>query len=144
MNPKDECQMLLDKILPMAEMLLLKHKEFYPIGAVMNNNGEIEITTVDVLEKHPETQGIIDKLKVTHKKLAGQGKIKVSGIMWDATVHRDGEKKDAVIVSMEHRDQYSVVVYEPYSISPLRNVIFSEVFATKGKKYIFDEKSSKC
>ena len=46
MTPKEECEQLLNAILPFAINQLNKHGEFYPFGAVMLNNGDISLTAV--------------------------------------------------------------------------------------------------
>ena len=40
MMPKEECEELLNALLPFAVNQLKKYGEFYPFGAVMQNNNE--------------------------------------------------------------------------------------------------------
>ena len=47
MIPKEECEELLNALLPFAVNQLKKYGEFYPFGAVMCNNNEISFTAVD-------------------------------------------------------------------------------------------------
>ena len=43
MTPKEECEELLNALLPFAANQLKKHGEFYPFGAVLTNDGEISL-----------------------------------------------------------------------------------------------------
>lgn len=47
-----------------------------------------------------------------------------------------GQKSDAVAVALDHRDNYSVVVYFPYQIKGGK-VAFGDLFAVKGEASVF-------
>ncbi len=139
MTPKEQCEMILDKLLPFAEEQMKKHREFYPFAAVMLMDDSIELTSVYDGNKHPESKDVLEALKQTHKQLASDGKIKASGIVWNASVaSADGKPSDAIIVSLEHKDAYSVIVGEPYRISLFKKVSFGNLFALAGKHDIFN------
>ena len=70
--------------------------------------------------------------------MAIEGKIKASGIVWNSSVVTEGGKPaDAIIVSLEHVDNYSVIVGEPYKIGLFKKVVFGELFAMEGQHNIF-------
>ena len=138
MTPKEECEELLNALLPFAVNQLKKHGEFYPFGAVLNKDGEISFTAVDSCDDHPDSTGMINRLTVVHNVQAKQGEIKASGICWNASIlHENGEKSDAVLLSLEHRDDYSVVVGQPYKIGLFKKVNLKPLFAQNGKHDIF-------
>ncbi len=138
MTPKEQCEALLDKLLPFAEEQLKKHREFYPFAAVLLMDDSVETTDYFDGNEHPESKYIIEKLQQIHKKLASEGKIKASGIAWNAGVTSvDGKPTDAIIVSLEHKDDYSVIVGEPYKIGFFKKVTFGNLFAMEGKHDIF-------
>lgn len=138
MTPKEQCEVLLDKLLPFAEEQMKKHREFYPFAAVILTDDAVELTGSydgDVIDEHPESKN--DLIQI-HKQLAHDGKIKASGIVWNASVtSADGKPSDAIIVSLEHKDDYSVIVGEPYKIGLFKKVTFGSLFAIEGKHDIF-------
>ncbi|MBE6565841.1 MAG: hypothetical protein E7659_01910 [Ruminococcaceae bacterium] len=138
MTPKEQCEILLDKLLPFAEQQMKKYREFYPFAAVLLEDDSVELTASYDGNEHPEPKAVLEDLKQIHKKLASEGKIKASGIVWNAGVNSaDGKPTDAIIVSLEHKDNYSVIVGEPYKIGLFKTVSFGNLFAMEGKQDIF-------
>ena len=138
MTPKEQCEILLDKLLPFAEEQMKKHREFYPFAAVILTVDTVELTGSYDGGEHPESKDVINDLIQIYKQLAHDGKIKASGIVWNASVtSADGKPSDAIIVSLEHKDEYSVIVGEPYKIGLFKKVTFGSLFAMEGKHEIF-------
>lgn len=138
MTPKEQCETLLDKLLPFAENQMKKYREFYPFAAVLLEDDSVELTASYDGNERPESQAVLEDLKQIHKKLAGEGKIKASGIVWNAGMATpDGKSTDAIIVSLEHKDDYSVIVGVPYKIGLFKKVSFGNLFAMEGKHDIF-------
>jgi len=138
MTPKEQCEILLDKLLPFAEEQMKKYREFYPFAAVMLMDDSVEITETYDGNEHPESKDVLETLKQIHKQLSSEGKIKASGIVWNASVaSANGKPSDAIIVSLEHKDNYSVIVGEPYKIGLFKKVAFGNLFAMEGKHDIF-------
>lgn len=138
MTPKEQCEILLDKLLPFAENQMKKYREFYPFAAVLLQDDSVQLTASYDGNEHPEPKAVLEDLKHIHKKLATEGTIKASGIVWNAGMATpDGKSTDAIIVSLEHKDDYSVIVGEPYKISFFKKVSFGNLFAMEGKHDIF-------
>ena len=138
MTPKEQCEVLLDKLLPFAENQMKKYREFYPFAAVILMDDTAELTGSFDENEHPESKDVINDLIQIHKQLASEGKIKASGIAWNASVaSADGKPTDAIIVSLEHKDDYSVTVGEPYKVALFKKVNFGNLFAMEGKHDIF-------
>ena len=138
MTPKEQCEVLLDTLLPFAENQMKKHRGFYPFAAVILMDDTIELTGTYDGNEHPESKDVLADLIQIHKQLAVEGKIKVSGIAWNASVaSADGKPSDAIIVSLEHKDDYSVIVGEPYKVGLFKKVNFGNLFAMEGKHDIF-------
>lgn len=138
MTPKEQCEVLLDKLLPFAEEQMKKHREFYPFAAVILADDAVELTGSYDGGEHPESKDVINDLIQIHKQLAHDGKIKASGIVSNASVtSADGKPSDAIIVSLEHKDDYYVIVGEPYKIGLFKKVTFGSLFAIEGKHDIF-------
>lgn len=138
MSAKNECEGLMDVLLPFGEDQLKKYGEFYPFGAVVRTDGTVELTPVYGGDEHPDSKDVINDLICVHKSLAEEGKIKVSGIAWNASIEDpDGKPSDSIVVSLEHKDNYSVIVGEPYKIGLFKKVHFGELFAMEGYHNIF-------
>ena len=138
MIPKEECEELLNALLPFAVNQLKKYGEFYPFGAVMCNNNEISFTAVDNGEKYPDSTEMINRLTELHNEQAKKGEIKASGICWNATVSlENGKPSDAIIISLEHRENYSVLVGQPYRIGLFKKLNLDAIFAQNGKHDVF-------
>lgn len=139
MTPKEECEALLDALIPAAENLLRKNRQFYPIGATLTTENTISLTSVSYGDdEFPESQRVIDDLTGAHCQMAEQNEIKASGIAWDATITApDGKKSDAILISLEHVSGYSVMVGVPYMIGIFKKVKLGELFAQRGLHDVF-------
>lgn len=138
MTAKEECESLLNMLLPAAQTLLQKNKEFYPIGAVTLVDDTSSFTATADESEHPDSQKVIEDLISVHRNLSENKEIKVSGIAYNATITKvDGKRADAILVSLEHKDGYSVIVGVPYSFSILKKVKYGDVFAQNGDHRVF-------
>lgn len=139
MTPKEQCEILLGFLLPFAEDQLKKNGEFFPFGAVVTMDDEVAATSYyDDKNDHPESAAVIENLVRGAKNMDSEGKIKASGIAWNASVTSpDGKPSDAIIVSLEHKEGYSVIVGKPYKIGLFKKVKFGDLFAMEGKHDIF-------
>ena len=98
----------------------------------------MELTSNYEGNEYPESKDILADLIQIHKQLVMERKMKASGIVWNADVNSaDGRPTDAIVVSLEHKDGYSVIVGVPYKIGLLKKVTFGNMFAMEGKHDIF-------
>lgn len=137
MTPKEQCEGLLDVLLSASENLLRKNGEFYPIGAVLTNDVVATLTAVQSDNEFPDSKCVIRDLISSHKQMAQKNEIIASGIAWNGTASSDGNSSDAIIVSLEHKDGYSVVVGLPYKIGLFKKIKFGELFAQSGNSDVF-------
>lgn len=138
MTPKDQCEILLDALLNAVEALLKKNGAFYPIGAVITNENQVTFTAAAAETEFPDSQSIINGLIASHKQMAESGAIKTSGIAWDAAITTaDGKRSDAIIVSLEHKDDYSVIIAQPYKMGLFKKIKYGEILAQMGNHDIF-------
>jgi hypothetical protein len=138
MTPKQECETLMNELLPVAEKMLEKYGEFFPYGSVMNSDGSIRAVAYYDGNEHPKSQDLMDQLTTIYHEYSIKNQIKASGIVYDARVisPKTNAKTDAVIISLEHRDNYSVQVVFPYSIKN-KKVVWDDIFAQRGKVDVF-------
>ena len=138
-SAKQDAEQLLDSALPLAESLLKEHGEFFPYGAAMKPDGQIVSIAADNGEENPPSQSVIDILRSTFKIAASKQEYIATAIIYDVlTIPPKRETKtDAIAVALDHRDQYSVVVFFPYKIADGK-VELEPPFATEGSAEIFE------
>jgi hypothetical protein len=131
---------LLDALLSMAELLLTKQGEFYPIGAIMLPDGEIRHVGAKIEgEGHPPSESLIDLLTETFQKEATKGKLRAAGICYDVLTVPPGkhQKLDAIGCGLEHCLGEAVDVFKPYVRTEHGNFQFDEIFAAKRTPQFF-------
>ena len=69
--------------------------------------------------------------------MAHSNEIKASGITWNASVTFDRKQSNAIVVSLEHQDDYSVIVALPYKKSLFKKIKFGELIAQNGNHDVF-------
>jgi hypothetical protein len=119
MAAKEQCNQLLSAALPFAEKMLREYGQFHPFGAQMLNNGEVVSVGASDGEDQPPAQSLMDLLQGAFKNGAAEGDLLATALVYDARVTPPGtdQKSDAIAVSLDHRDDYSVVVFFPYHIT---------------------------
>lgn len=142
MTPKEECNVLLNTVLSLASQLLEQNKEFYPVGAVMNLDGEAVMTAASDGTEYPDPKAVMALMVAGHQRSAAEGTIKASGIAWNGSAMIGDKKQDTILVSLEHRDGYSVVVGRPYQMDLFKKVTFGELFAVSGRHDIFQARQN--
>lgn len=138
-TPKEEAQLLVDALIPVAERFLIKQSgEFYPFGAKIDANGKIVHFEAFDGREHPPSAPLIDIMHTELAKEAKQGSIRCSAVAYDARVVPPGstEKTDAVVIELEHKDGYNVIVAFPYKLERGR-VEFGAAFAANGDHHVF-------
>lgn len=139
--PKAECEMLMNAVLPFAEQMLKKDGEFFPYGGALKSTGKIaSIAGYDGRERPPSTD-VINLLKQGFVAGAKSGEFKATALVYDVrvVVPSSGKKSDAIAVALNHRSNYSVIVYYPYELK-MGVLTYGEVFAQKGESDIFAAK----
>ena len=88
--------------------------------------------------EHPPSQEIIDLLTQALRKDAASKAIIAAAIVWDARIRRSSTapQTDAIAVALDHRDNYSVIVYFPYTLSG-KKLNIGEPFSEAGHAAIF-------
>lgn len=136
-TPKDECDVLLNTVVPFAREMLSKHKGFFPFGATMSPSGKVSRTegpTGDV-----QLKDLIALLEQGFQDGAQQGLYKATALVVEVKTTPPGkkEKQTAVEVRLDHRDNYSVRVVFPYDFSSAGELTLGSPFAVPGDRKIF-------
>jgi hypothetical protein len=140
MTPKEECEALMNSLLPFAKELLSKRREFYPFGGTLSVDDKIVHSMSSTGEEHPLSQPLIDLLEAGFRDGAKRHLYKATAIVIDIRTIPPGkkEKQDAVEVRLDHVSGYSVRVVFPYAFSPKGTLELEPPFAAPGERRIFD------
>ncbi len=139
MTPKEECEALMSVLVPFAQQMLSKHREFYPFGGTMSVEGKIVQTASSTGEAHP---ALAAAGRSAREGISGWGE--ATPVQSDRDSHRRPtvppgkiEKQDALEVRLDHVSGYSVMVVFPYAFSLKGDLEFSAPFAAPGDGRIF-------
>ncbi len=139
-TPKSECEALLAFVLPFAEHLLAKRGGFLPYGGVIKADGAMTMIHGAGETERPLPVDILKLLKEGFVLFARKGEYRATAAVYETWSTRPGEteKLDAVTVSLNHRDDYSVRVVFPFRIDDGK-IVWGESFAQSGEADIFPE-----
>ena len=141
-QPKSDCESVMNFGLPLVEELLKRHGEFLPFAAAMRPNGEIVCLGAYDGREVPSLAGsfaeIIRSLKDTLIAGARRQEYMATALFYEVgfTLPSSSERRDAVAVSLNHRDGYSVIVLLPYTIEDA-GIVYDVPHAQPGEVDIF-------
>jgi hypothetical protein len=133
---------LFDALLAMAQMLLKKQGEFYPIGGVISSDGILRHVGGKIEgDDHPHSQSLIDLLTETFRKEAAAGRVRAAAICYEVLTIPPGKdrKQDAICCSAEHCLGEAVDVFVPYALRVDGNFSYDEAFAAKRIPQFFEK-----
>lgn len=139
MTPKQEAEVLMNEILPVAERMLQKYGEFYPYGGYMKPDGTIvHIGANDADTDRPKSKDLLYILRSSLREMADGKECKAVALVFDVstTLPNSGQKSDAVQLTIEHEGGYSVEIFIPYRVAD-GDVIYGETFVQQGKHEVF-------
>jgi hypothetical protein len=138
-TPKEECEELMNAVLPFAQRMLSRYRGFFPFGGAMGLDGKIIAVAGGTGSEHPASQEVTAVLEEGFREGARTGKYKATALVSDMLVvpPREAVKRDAIAVRLDHRDGYSVVVVFPYTIGPGGDVAIEAPYVAKGDRRIF-------
>jgi len=140
MNPKQECEQLMNDLVPFAKRMLLENSEFYPFGGFIKVDGSIVHAGGNIEgTEHPASADVITVLNQNMKAMADAGTCRATAIVFDVRIKAPGasEATDAIQVNLDHKDNYSVQVFFPYSASTDGGYQYGAVFAQRGDGVVF-------
>jgi hypothetical protein len=141
-QPKADCEIVMNFGLPLAEEMLKRHGEFLPFGAAMRPNGEIICLGAYDGRAYPSLAGsftdLIRSLKEAFAAGAQRLEYLATALFYEVTVTAaaGSEGLNAVAVSLNHRDGYSVIVVLPFSIEDGK-LVYADPRAQPGEGDIF-------
>ena len=82
-TPKEECEELMNALLPMVKKLLSEHGEFFPVGGTMQADGSIAFVSTYDGDEHPPSQKVIDSSIEAFRAGAKDRKYKATALIYD-------------------------------------------------------------
>jgi hypothetical protein len=139
-DAKSECEQLLNATLPLAKQMLQEHGEFFPFARALNAKGQV-VAVAAHDESYPTSEDLIRQLRQTFVAQATAGEYRATALVYDARVRAPakGVKTDAIAVALDHRDNYSVVVFLPYRLEGGK-LTLGEMFAQRGSGEVFEHR----
>ena len=139
-TPKEDCEKLMNSLLPFAEKMLREHGEFHPFGGAMKPDGDIVHHGAYTGQELPKGQELVDLLTEAFRQSAAKEDYIATAIVYDMRTIPPGEteKTDAICVSLDHRNDYSVNVAFPYRLED-NELSLKSPFAAKGDGKIFSK-----
>jgi len=134
-SAKVETEELLNAAIPFAERMLSEHGEFLPYAEALGSDGEfVSIGATDGRERPPSAD-VIQLLRGGLKAGAKSGKYRATALVYDVRIAlpSSSTKSDAIAVSLNHRDRYSVLVYFPYRLEG-RRVVLGDAIAQRAQR----------
>jgi hypothetical protein len=137
-DPKTDCEALMNSVLPFAEQMLTTHGAFIPFGGAMRPDGQLVSIAGYDGNKHLQPIDVMTLMKDAFIAAARNGEYKATAVVYDVRVKLPSteEKSDAIAVSLNHRESYSVIVLFPYKIDTGK-LILGTAFAQEGEADIF-------
>ena len=126
---REDYNALLEFLMPFAEQMLKKNGEFFPFGAAVSTEGEVQACATYDGNESPASEEVIALLLQGFQGDAREGKIRATGICYDGRIVQDGKKVDAVIISLEHASGGATKTCIPYTKSMFGKYRFGELIA---------------
>lgn len=135
---KADCEELLNAAMPFAVQMLERDGEFFPFGNAMQSDGKIVAVGGYDGREHPHSAELMRLIKAGFVEAARRSEYRATALVYDVRVKApsNGDSSDAIAVSLNHRDQYSVIVLFPYWLTEGKLVIDTP-FAHAGEADIF-------
>src|SRR5687767_1963066 len=86
MTSKEECELLMNALVPFAEQQLSKRRYFYPFGGTMSVDGKIAHGASSTDKARPDSQSLIDLLEKGFRDGAKRHVYKATAIVVDVRI----------------------------------------------------------
>lgn len=138
-TPKQECEVLLNAMLPFAEKMLVQHRQLLSFGGALTENGQIVFSGRPPRGVHPASRDWTSILERGYQAGARAGRYRATSIVSDARVIPPGKSETtaAIAFRLDHRDGFSVVVYYPYALGDPGSLAIEAPFSIVGERTMF-------
>lgn len=137
-DAQSEAEELVNAVLPHAESMLIAHGEFFPFGGAMTVDGDITELAVGEEFRDSPVEEIVDALKQRLRSGAESSTFRATALVFPIQAQLPGAsgETDAVAIALDHRANFSVLLFIPYALAE-GAVEFGEAVAQQGEHDIF-------
>jgi hypothetical protein len=137
---KQECEKLLNAVLPFAEKMLSQRREIRPFGVAMTRNGQIFSTHRYPSEHRPPARNAAAIIEKGLQQGASSGRYEAVALVHDMLVVPPGsnDQQHAIAIRLDHRGGYSVIVFYPYDLGA-NSLAIGKPFSEWGEQKIFSQ-----
>jgi hypothetical protein len=136
---KQECERLLNGVLPAAEEMLLDRRELQPFAIAMTSEGRVFPVSRSAEDSRPRPRNAVAILEKGLQQGATSGRYKATALVLDTLVvppFSDVEHH-SIAIRLDHRGGYSVIVFYPYVLGERGSPAIKAPFSVWGEKKIF-------
>lgn len=135
--PSSSFDRITEHLVTLAKDALVGQGEFRPLGATLDQEGDIESFAAAGAIEECDYGDHIEALKSHFRQAVGSPGIQTAGICFDVILHRDGERREAIQCSVESIDGEALDLFVPYSRIGSKVIDFHEGFTTARQRDIF-------
>jgi hypothetical protein len=129
---------LLGVLLPFARDAIADHGTFFPIGATMSPDGELQAAGGDAGGTDPTVDALLDSIRHGFRSRADLGELIATGVATDVTIPQ-GEFPLGIRIELEHRDGDPITCVVPYRETDQGAFEYGDIVAFEGKRLTWDE-----
>lgn len=112
-EPRDHMNALLSLLVPFARDTIGEHGEFFPFGATMLPDGELQVAASWEGDERPTAEQVLDTVRAGLRERADRGELLASGVVSGVEIV-EGDYPLGIRVELEHRDADPVTCLVPY------------------------------
>jgi hypothetical protein len=134
-----DLEALLAAVLPRARQGLEEHGEFHPLGAAMDQSGQVALVGPSAGATTDEPVVLLEALRAGLRDRALSGDIRAAVVCFDAKVVLPGtrRKQDAVCIHLEHESGECVAVFLPYRKRFFAGIKYGPLLANHLQPHVF-------
>lgn len=137
-EPRDHMNALLGVLLPFARDAIAAYGTFFPIGATMSPEGELQAAGGDAGSIEPTADALLGSIRDGFRSRADRGELIATGVATDVTIPQ-GEFPLGIRVELEHRDGDPITCVVPYRATDEGVLEYGDIVAFEGKRLTWDE-----
>jgi len=137
-NPQTDVELLIARLLEPVRKMLRESGGFLPFAAYLDTARRVRKFAAEA-DDETDQKKLTAFFEENMREFAEAKKAIATAIVCDVRATPPGERKarDCVAFSLDHVDDYSVIVLLPYSLDEKGHAVFGELFAIDGENRIF-------
>jgi hypothetical protein len=136
-EPRDHMNALLGVLLPFARDAIAEYGTFFPIGATMASDGELEAAGGDAAGVRPNAEALLGSIRDGFRARAAQGELLATAVASDVAIP-EGEYPLGIRVELEHRDGDPITCVVPYRAADDGAYEYGEAVAFTGDRHTWE------